>query len=189
MPQPITGMRLYDGAGRRLYLNAAERSRFIAAARTTTPPIEALCLCLAYAGCRISEALALRPSDVQIEAGILSIHSLKKRRAGHVREVPIPQELAASLVSMGECNSRFWSIDRATGWRQVKAVMATAEIVGPQAMPKGLRHGFAVHAILNNVPPMIVQKWLGHADLRTTAIYTQICGAEERTLAQRLWKL
>lgn len=189
MPPAITGMRLYNGAGRRLYLNAAERTRFIAAARNATPTTAALCLCLVYSGCRNSEALALRPSDVQGEAGVLSIHTLKKRRAGHMRELPIPPELATLLAELGIDNHRFWQIDRSTGWRRVKAVMTAAGIIGPQAMPKGLRHGFAVHAILNNVPPMIVQKWLGHADLRTTAIYTQICGAEERTLAQRLWEL
>jgi integrase len=34
-------------------------------------------------------------------------------------------------------------------------------------MPKGLRHGFGVNAFQSLVPPHLVQRWLGHASLRT----------------------
>jgi integrase len=34
----------------------------------------------------------------------------------------------------------------------------------------------------------MLQKWLGHARLETTAIYATAVGAEERKLAARLWK-
>ena len=33
----------------------------------------------------------------------------------------------------------------------------------------------------------LVQKWLGHAQLTTTAIYANAIGAEEKTIAQRMW--
>jgi integrase/recombinase XerD len=55
-------------------------------------------------------------------------------------------------------------------------------------MPKGLRHGFGVNAFEMNVPPHLVQRWLGHASLRTTAIYGDVVGAEERLFAERMWK-
>lgn len=54
-------------------------------------------------------------------------------------------------------------------------------------MPKGFRHGFGVHAIRCGVPPDLVQRWLGHADIWTTAIYTQVMGPEERSIAARMW--
>ena len=55
-------------------------------------------------------------------------------------------------------------------------------------MPKGLRHGFGVNAFQSNVPPHLVQRWLGHASLRTTAIYGDVVGAEERGFAARIWQ-
>lgn len=182
------GMRLHDDAGRRLYLSPAERGRFLAVARAKPVPIQAFCLTLAYTGCRISEALALSPEHLDAESGVLMIRSLKKRRAGHIRELPIPGELVALLSQLSQSNRRFWPIGRATAWRRIKEVMAEADVVGLQASPKGLRHTFAVHAVLQQVPPGILQKWMGHADIATTAIYTQLCGAEERVVAERMWE-
>jgi len=65
--------------------------------------------------------------------------------------------------------------------------MAAAGITGTPAMPKGLRHGFGVNAFQSNVPPHLVQRWLGHASLRTTAIYGDVIGPEERAFAARMW--
>ena len=33
----------------------------------------------------------------------------------------------------------------------------------------------------------MMQKWLGHAQLSTTAIYAHAGGAEEQTIAARMW--
>jgi integrase/recombinase XerD len=65
--------------------------------------------------------------------------------------------------------------------------MAAANISGTPAMPKALRHGFGVNAFQSLVPPHLVQRWLGHASLRTTAIYGDVLGVEERALAARMW--
>jgi integrase/recombinase XerD len=35
--------------------------------------------------------------------------------------------------------------------------------------------------------PHLVQRWLGHASLRTTAIYADVVGPEERAFAARMW--
>jgi integrase len=48
---------------------------------------------------------------------------------------------------------------------------------GPHATAKGLRHGFGLH-IRSGVPLNLVQRWLGHASIATTAIYLQAMGAE-----------
>ena len=180
-------MRLYDERGRRLYLNASERARFLAVAGNHALPVTALCHCLAFTGCRISEALALRGDDLQTEEGIIAIHSLKKREPGHIREIPIPDSLAVMMGEIALYEHRLWPIGRATAWRHIKRVMREANITGPQASPKGLRHAFAVHATISNVSPLILQKWMGHADIRTTAIYTMVSGPEERMLAERMW--
>ncbi len=56
-----------------------------------------------------------------------------------------------------------------------------------QISPKGLRHGFGVAAVQAGIPLNMVQKWLGHAQLSTTAIYADAVGAEEQDIAARMW--
>ena len=65
--------------------------------------------------------------------------------------------------------------------------MAAAGLDGPQASPKGRRHGFGVAAVSAGIPLNLVQKWLGHAQLTTTAIYADATGAEEKDIARRMW--
>jgi integrase len=35
--------------------------------------------------------------------------------------------------------------------------------------------------------PNLVQKWLGHAQLSTTAVYANVVGVEEKDVARRMW--
>lgn len=67
------------------------------------------------------------------------------------------------------------------------AVMVAAELDGPHASPKGLRYGFGVAAVSAGIPLNLVQRWLGHAQLSTTAIYAEAVGAEEKDIASRMW--
>src|SRR5262245_49039922 len=64
--------------------------------------------------------------------------------------------------------------------------MGRAGVSGPRAMPKGIRHSFGV-ASYQTVRPHLVQRWLGHGLPRTTAIYGDVMGPEERQFAGRLW--
>lgn len=57
----------------------------------------------------------------------------------------------------------------------------------PHASPKGLRHGYGVYAVIKGVPQNPLQKWLGHAQLTTTAIYGRALGQEERDIVARMW--
>jgi integrase len=181
------GWQVHDEAGRRKYLSGAERARFLRAADRLAPPLQALCYVLAYAGCRISEALALTIHHVDAERLALTIRTLKRRRTVF-RVVPVPQAVIDRLLalSFGE-NGRFWPMHRVTAWRVVKATMLRAGVSGPMACPKGLRHGFGVRAAGHNVPPNLIQRWMGHASPTTTAIYLDAVGVEERQFASRMW--
>ena len=58
---------LVDQRGRK-YLTAIERQRFVEVAETDPiPAVQTFTLVLAYTGCRISEALALRHCDVDLD--------------------------------------------------------------------------------------------------------------------------
>jgi integrase len=195
--QPQAGMSLYGPSGGRKYLNAVERRRFIHAARRAEAATRLFCLVLAWSGARLSEVLALTPEIIDIESGVVSIETLKCRRRGVVRQVPLPPDVLHELDRFFKvrrrqrdpdlATDRIWSWSRTTAWRRVKKVMAIAHIVGTPAMPKGLRHGFGVKAIQSNVPLTWVQRWLGHASLRTTSIYCDVTGPDERAFAARMW--
>ena len=171
LPSPAAGIRLYTPDAARKYVTAGERASFLREAELVDRQVRTLCMALAYAGCRQSEALALTVDRVDLAAGALVIESLKKRRTGIYRAVPVPP----------------WPWSRMTGWRAVHAVMDAAGLNGPQASPKGLRHGFGVTAVSAGIPLNLVQKWLGHAQLTTTAIYADAVGAEEKDIARRMW--
>lgn len=70
-----------------------------------------------------------------------------------------------------------WSWSRVRGWQIIKEIMIAADIPdAPHRTPKGLRHAYGINAISNNVPLNVLQKWLGHAQLSTTAIYANAGG-------------
>jgi integrase len=191
-------MNLYGSAGGRKYLNAAERQRFIESAQRAPPMVRLFCLVLRWSGGRISEVLALTPAAIDIESGTASIETLKRRKRGFVRQVPLPRALLSQLNQVFRlrfrqrdpdlAGARLWTWSRTTAWRRVKEVMAVAGITGTPAMPKGLRHGFGVNAFQASVPPHLVQRWLGHASLKTTSIYGDVMGPEERAFAERMWR-
>jgi integrase len=151
---------------------------------------------LQWTGARISEVLALTPAAINVESGVASILTLKRRKRV-VRQVPLPPQFLRELnrafrlrIAQRDpqlATLRLWCFSRSTASRYVKAVMAAAGITGLPAMPKGLRHGFGVAAFQSNVPPHLVQRRLGHTSLRTTAIYAEVVGPEERSIAKRMW--
>ena len=188
MTNPTTlSWQVYDPAGRRKYLSVEESTRFLRAADRRAPYCRALCYVLAFTGCRISEALALRPPQVDAEQGKVQFRTLKRRKT-QFRTVPVPPHVVAMLLTLPVgSDGRFWTIHRATAWRQVKAVMEAAEIDGVRSCPKGLRHGFGMRATMHSIPSNIIQRWMGHASGTTTAIYLDAVGVEERSFARRMW--
>ena len=191
-------MGLYDGQGHRKYLSQEERRAFLAAAESASRETRTLCGLLFYAGCRISEALALTADRVDLNSDVVVFETLKKRKPGVYRAVPVPEDFLEVLdlvhgIRDAQCRrdegrtERLWSWSRMTAWRRVTEVMDEAGIHGPHATPKGLRHGFGVAAVTAGIPLNMVQKWLGHAQLSTTAIYADATGGEEQSIARRMW--
>ncbi len=188
-------MKLYSDSGERLYLTPSERKRFEETARLQEREVMTFALTLLYTGCRISEALNLQVRHINLESNEVTIGSLKKRRDGVYRSVPIPERLTETLNlvhnlrSAKRKNKSLWTWSRMTGWRKITTIMEQAGIEGAHATPKGLRHAFGVYAIAEcEIPLNLVQRWLGHADLKTTAIYANAIGKEERDIAGRMWK-
>ncbi|MCP3477643.1 site-specific integrase [Bradyrhizobium sp. CCGUVB1N3] len=189
---------LFGPSGERKYLNDAERRRFIRAAGRACTEVRLFCLTLFYSGGRISEILALSAVSIDLDSRVATIRTLKRRKPGVVRQVPLPrshvQELNRAFGIRRRqrdplgATTRLWRWSRTTAWRRVKEVMARAGVSYTAAMPKGLRHGFGVNASARFVPQHLIQRWLGHSSPKTTAIYCDVCGPDERTFAVRMWR-
>ncbi len=192
-------MRLFDIAGNRLYLTAEERTRFIAEAQKQAAHVRTFCETLAYSGCRISEALALTPQHIDLDSGMIIIRSLKKRREDVYRAVPMPSAYLDTLnvahglrdaqrrVKSAKVSLWGWSRQHATT-AIIKPVMVAAGVPeGKHRTAKGLRHAYGVNAIVKGIPLNMLQKWMGHADIKTTTIYANAIGEEEQDLASKMW--
>ena len=182
---------MFDQNGRRKYLNSLERQAYLRAIEgEPDAQRRAFCLTLYYCGCRISEALNLTVERIDLTGRAVVFETLKRRKAGHFRAVPIPDTLAdllRQLVAGQSGEAKIWNFSRITAYRLIKAAMKQAGIHGSMACPKGLRHGHGVACVGGKVPLTTIQKWLGHARIETTAIYVDVHGEEERELAKRLW--
>ena len=182
---------MFDRKGNRKYLNGPERKAFVRAAMNEPDRMRrAFCLTLFYTGCRISEGLNLTVERIDWTGKAVVFETLKRRKRGHFRSVPIPDNLVDLFVQLAtgkEPSARIFEFSRTTAYRLVKEIMQQGGVRGGMACPKGLRHGFAIACIGQGIPLTTIQKWLGHARLETTAIYLDASGEEERELAKRLW--
>jgi integrase/recombinase XerD len=189
---------LFSPNGARKYLSNPERKRFHMTIVNLASRERLFCETLFWSGGRISEVLALVPDAIDLDNGSVSLLTLKRRKPGVIRQVPLPRSTIRDLsrefqireaqLAPESANHHLWPWSRTTAWRLVKKVMAAAGIAGLPASPKGLRHTFGVSAFQRSVPPHLVQRWLGHASLRTTTIYGEVSGKEERQFASRMWR-
>lgn len=192
MNEPSADGQLFDIHGQRKYLTQGEAKALLAAARHTNLQTRLFCHLLYYTGCRCSEGLQITPRRIDLETGRIIFRTLKRRRTVF-RAVPVPRpflrELTAFAASLclGPDDPLFpWC--RQTAWRRIRALMETAGIEGPQATPKGLRHGFGCHGIGSGLPESLVGRLLGHAEGgKSTRIYTYVMNDEERALTARMW--
>ena len=184
---------LHDLNGQRKYLNQVERLRFLECTVSRPSQIRLFCQLLYYTGARIAEIHNLRVRNIDFSNKTIVIETLKKRRRGIYREIPLPDFLLEDLESYikerthGEegCEC-LWHFSLRSASRHIKTIMHEAHITGARGSSRGLRHGFAVHAV-NKAPITMVKKWLGHSNLETTAIYLDIVGSEEREIAKKIW--
>lgn len=181
----------YDKQGRRKYLTARERSAFIQTAATFTPEVETLCLTLIFTGARLSEALALTPSRVDHEVGLVSIKTLKQRKKDVSRQLLLPPALLLRLRSAHESvqpGEPLWWFGRTTAWNRVKTVMLAAGIDPIRCTARVLRHTFCVYGLhVAKIPPFTMMELMGHAKIETTLRYSEIVGEEARELFERMW--
>jgi integrase/recombinase XerD len=135
------------------------------------------------AGLRVSELVALRWGDVNLEVGYVSAFGKGQRR----RLVPLgevaAQKIRAWLQVRGRCakagvealfvSRRGRAMSRSQFFRIVQRCARQAGIE-EDVSPHWLRHSFATHLLVHGADLRAVQTMLGHADISTTEIYTHL---------------
>ena len=183
------------------YLSVEEVDRLIAQPDVATPRglrDRALIEVLYATGLRVSELVALRPSDLHLEASYLKCLG----KGSKERVVPIGDE-ASRWVGRYLRESRPTLLGRRTSprvfvnargggiglsrvgfWKILKGYARTAELTRSLS-PHMLRHSFATHLLERGADLRAIQMMLGHADLSTTQIYTHVLEARLRSVYDR----
>lgn len=140
---------------------------------------------LLYAtGIRVSELINLDVSDVNLAGGIISCRSRDK-----VRAIPLyPAALKAvkdyvdfirpDMIAVPSERSLFVNVSgermsRQGFWKIIKAYQKKAGIE-KDITPHTLRHSFATHLLENGADLRSIQEMLGHADISSTQVYSQL---------------
>jgi integrase len=177
------------------YVTCAEVARALDVA---TPAVRSLIAFLWGTGARVSEALAVRPQDLDVQRRMVKVPTLKRRRKdGTGRKVSASRVIAmaghtmtpvlAYIVDVARAPGEpIWSVGRQHAWRIVGAALGAAGVEDRRAKPHALRHGHAVHAVLAGVPLNLIQRQLGHASIVTTAIYLRVTGQDVREAYDRV---
>ena len=140
---------------------------------------------LLYAtGIRVTELIELNVSDVNLSAGVIRCHGRNKERfipmypaavkalsdymtLVRPQMILLPDEQSLFVNVSGERMSRqgFWKI--------VKHYQKKAGIE-KDITPHTLRHSFAAHLLENGADIHAIQEMLGHADISSTHMYSQL---------------
>lgn len=139
-----------------------------------------LMVALAYAGgLRVSEVINLKIKDVNLAE--LTIH-LKGAKGNKDRITVFPDKLkerTEKLMAGRNMNDYFFASERGgrlterTAQKVFETALSRAGIQ-KEATFHSLRHSFAAHLLENGVDVRYVQELLGHANIRTTQIYTKV---------------
>ena len=138
-------------------------------------------------GLRVSELVALKVFEVNLEAGVVRVMG----KGSKERLVPLGEE-AVHWISKylkerkGSADALFVTargagMTRQAFWHLVRRYGARA-IPGKALSPHVLRHAFATHLINHGADLRVVQMLLGHADISTTQIYTHVARERLRQL-------
>ena len=135
-------------------------------------------------GMRVSELLDLNVNDVNLGAEVIRCVSKNKERyipmyhgavkaLGEYLELVRPQMIALPNEDALFVNVSGERMSRQGFWKIVKYYAKEAKI-DKDITPHTLRHSFAVHLLENGADIRAIQEMLGHADLSSTQIYSQV---------------
>ncbi len=149
---------------------------------------------LLYAsGLRVSELINLKLSDLNLDMGFIHVYG----KGDKERIVPTTEYVAEKLndyiknqrlmLLKHENTDILFLTNRGKGftrqglWKTIKKYVLISGI-SKNITPHTFRHSFATHLIENGADLRAVQEMLGHSDISTTQVYTQISATKIREM-------
>ena len=146
-------------------------------------------------GVRVSELLDLDVEDVNLEIG--SIKCSGSRRSRSIPLYPAAlralrvylQEIRGGMVSDPSERALFVNVSgvrmsRQGFWKILKHYQDTAHI-DKEITPHTLRHSFAVHLLENGADLDSLQELMGHSDISSTQMYTQMVNRKLKSVYEK----
>jgi len=147
---------------------------------------------LGYAcGLRVSEVIELKVSDLDINELVVYIKNAKGRKD---RISVLPEKLQndlRNLIAGKKPNDYIFDSNRGgkltttSLQKMFRKSLAKTDIKKPATF-HSLRHSFATHLLENGVDVRYVQELLGHSNIRTTQIYTQVTNPKLKNIKSPL---
>lgn len=139
-------------------------------------------------GLRVSEVVALRTSDVDLETGVLRVTG----KRGKMRVIPIPSttqdklavwlrehrnEILRTPSGLVFVSTRGTALSRQAVYGVIAAAAGAGGVVG-HVGPHTMRHSYAVSLLKGGADLRAVQELLGHESVATTQVYTELADEE-----------
>ncbi len=147
---------------------------------------------LLLTGGRISEVLAIKGKDVNLNENSIILRTLKQKKKDAQRTIPLHPDLKEAFLDYA---SRLENRNRNIQDKNIFPMSRSAVDQFLKRMGKELdikvhahkfRHTFAVKAVLSDVPLNVLQDWLGHTNIWTTSTYTKAVGMQTQEYMNRI---
>ena len=158
-------------------LSRTEVEKLIAAAKNLKHKV--ILMLLYSCGLRLNECIDLRP--IHIESSRMKVRVVEGK-GGKDRYTILPQRTLLTLREyFRQYRPNVWLIEgkggKQYGRRSIAHVVARAVRkagINKNVTPHTLRHSFATHLMEAGIALPVIQKLLGHANLKTTMIYLHV---------------
>lgn len=136
-------------------------------------------------GMRVGELSKLKIEDIDFESAFIRIAGQNtKTRIG--RTVYIPEETLNNVKAyLKLIKKKSGSLFHLSVRRIEQLLKKYSKKAGVKARPHTLRHSHIVHALLDKVPLSAVQKQVGHKNLATTQIYSELAPEQVKEAYER----
>jgi len=141
-------------------------------------------------GLRVSEIISLKKQDILFDEGLLHIKLAKGKKD---RFVKIPDSLKENLKNYINLFSEKLLFPSNRGGKLTKKtiskIVETASkkaLIKKRVYPHLLRHSFATHLLEQGTDLRLIQKLLGHSDIKTTQIYLKVSNASIKNIKSPL---
>jgi len=141
-------------------------------------------------GLRVGEIVKLKKENLNFDEGLIYVKFTKSKKD---RFVKIPISLGEDLENYCKLNSKKYLFESNRGGKlTIKSIQnivsnsAKKAGIKKRVYPHLLRHSFATHLLESGTDLRIIQKLLGHSDIKTTQIYTHISQASIKNIKSPL---